>query len=153
MYVQCWTWQYDKIVWRDVDSGRRRWTKTWMITDHLPRRPRLVDHTQSKHKQTQVLSKVIQHGIRFSDLDEEVVLRFRSAIPISKLDKVNPKHTSSIVYLEATSHSCLGGGLAGVVLLTTVLPLRKYYSFTLKRNARSLTAGQRRTWKGHKKLK
>ena len=84
-------------------------------------------------------------GIRLSDLDE-VVLRFRLAIPISKLDKVNPK--------AYKLHCVLGGDIAFINMIVGLQGcsascpcyLCEVLLATLKKREGSMLAGQRRTW-------
>jgi hypothetical protein len=85
-------------------------------------------------------------GIRFLDFDE-MVLRFRSAIPFSKLDKVNPKANKL--------HCVLGGDIAFINMAVGLQGCSASYPCylcevllaTLKKRETSMTAGQSRTWK------
>jgi hypothetical protein len=86
-------------------------------------------------------------GVHFLDVDE-IVLRFRSAIPISKLNKVNPK-----VY---KLHCVLGGNIAFINMVVGLQGCSASYPCylcimlltTLKKRERSMTAdGVRRTWR------
>ena len=81
-------------------------------------------------------------GMRLSDLDE-ATLWFRSAIPISKLEKVNPK--------EHKLHCVLGGDIAFINMVvglqgcsaTWPCHLCEMLLATLKKREGSMTAGQR----------
>jgi hypothetical protein len=83
-------------------------------------------------------------GICSSDLDE-VALRFCSAIPISNLDKVNPK--------ACKLHRALGGGIAFINVVVGLQGcsashprhLCEALLAALMKSERSMTACQRRT--------
>ena len=86
-------------------------------------------------------------GIHFSDLAlDKDGLCFCSAIPVSKLNKVNPK--------AYKLHCVLGGNIAFINMVVGLQGcsasypcyLCKVLLATLKKRKRSMTAGQRRTW-------
>jgi len=100
-------------------------------------------------KSTSKLQVLIERGtawgIRFSDFDEDII-RFRSAIPVSKLNKVYPK--------AYKLHCVLGGDIAFINMMVGLQGCSASYPCylcevllaTLKKRERSMTAGQRRTF-------
>jgi antitoxin component of RelBE/YafQ-DinJ toxin-antitoxin module len=83
-------------------------------------------------------------GIRLSD---EIVLRYRSAIPISKLNQVNCK--------AYKLHCVLGGDIAFINMVVGLQGCSASYPCylcevllaTLKKREMTMTAGERRTWR------